>query len=148
MIIDSVDNILMYEPLVKGFSKGVKAALGIESKADGRYEFEGGYFMIQTGETKRMEEGTFEAHRKYIDIQILLDGCEELVWSDIRNLNTSVPYDEKKDVERLDGKKDHHMLISKGMFYIAFPHDGHKAVSHIEEKHLYKKVVIKIPVIK
>ena len=52
--------------------------------------------------------------------------------SDISELNTVNEYDSIKDAERLDGDKSHNMLISKGMFYIAFPHDGHKPVSHIK----------------
>lgn len=148
MIIDSIDHILMYEPLVKGLSEGVAAVFNMESIQEGRHEFEGGYFLVQTGETQSMEEGTFEAHRKYVDIQILLEGCEELAWSDISNLNVSIPYNAEKDVERLDGVKNHHMLISKGMFYIVFPHDGHKAVSHSMQKNRYKKIVLKIPVTK
>ena len=33
-----------------------------------------------------------------------------------------------------------------GMFYIAFPHDGHKPVSHTDEPHSFTKIVMKIPV--
>ena len=145
MIIDSIDNILMYEPVTKGLSVGMQALSEMISLQDGRYEFEGGFFMVQSGETKSLKEGSFEAHRKYIDVQILIEGCEELAWSEISQLTTTIPYREEADIERLEGNTDHHMLISKGMFYIAFPHDGHKAVSHTEEKHSYKKVVMKLP---
>jgi biofilm protein TabA len=144
MIIDSIDNILMYEPIAKGLKVGVQTMSEMTSLQEGRYEFEGGFFTVQSGETKSLNEGSFEAHRKYIDVQILLEGCEELAWSDICNLETMIPYHAETDIERLDGKKDHHILISKGMFYIVFPHDGHKAVSHTEEKHKFKKIVMKL----
>lgn len=49
----------------------------------GRYEFDGGYFMVQKGTTRPLEEGTFEAHRRYIDVQIVVEGSEELAWEDL-----------------------------------------------------------------
>ena len=102
--------------------------------------------MVQTGETKPLLEGTFEAHRKYVDVQILVEGKEEIAWSDVSDLKISIPYDLKKDAERLDGDKDHHILIKEGMFYMAFPNDGHKPVSHTQKKHTFTKIVMKLPV--
>jgi len=32
------------------------------------------------------------------------------------------------------------------MFYMAFPHDGHKPVSHTKEQQAYTKIVMKLPV--
>lgn len=93
-----------------------------------------------------MEEGTYEAHRRYIDVQILLKGCEELAWEDIKELTTAVPYNPDKDQERLNGSKEHVILISEGMFYAVFPHDGHKAVSHTNRQHNYVKAVMKLPI--
>lgn len=146
MIIDHIDNIMFYESLLPNLAAGMKAIEALESREVGRYEFEGGYFMIQQGVTKPLEEGTFEAHRKYIDVQIILDGAEELAWDKLENLTTVIPYNPEKDAERLDGAKDHVMLISKGMFYAAYPHDGHKPVSHTTEQHSFLKVVLKLPV--
>lgn len=39
-----------------------------------------------------------------------------------------------------------HMLITKDMFYIAYPHDGHKAVSHVDGKNTFTKIILKLPV--
>ncbi len=132
MIVDKIDNILFYKPMVNNLEAGINAINEVDNLEEGKYTFEGGYFMIQKGHTKPMEEGTFEAHRKYVDVQIVIEGSEEIAWADISELNTVNEYDSIKDAERLDGDKSHNMLISKGMFYIAFPHDGHKPVSHIK----------------
>jgi biofilm protein TabA len=148
MIIDSYNHIQVYRDILPYMDEGIEALkeLGDDLQPGSRHEFKHGYFMIQEGDTKPMEEGAYEAHRKYIDVQILLDGEEEIAWSDIKDLETSVPYDEEKDAERLTGPKHHHILISKGMFWAAFPRDAHRPVSHTRHPHHYRKVVMKLPV--
>lgn len=146
MIIDKLDNIMLYEPMLKNLAAGLKAVQDLEPLEVGKYSFEGGYFMVQKGETRPIEEGTFEAHRKYADVQIVMEGSEEVAWADIKDLELQMPYDPQKDAERFDGDKSHHILISEGMFYAAFPHDGHKPVSHTEKKLQFTKIVMKLPV--
>ena len=65
MIIDYLENIGTYRPILPGVDAGLKAAAALgEDPAVGRYEFEGGYFMVQEGETRPVSDGDFEAHRK------------------------------------------------------------------------------------
>ena len=144
MIIDRIKNIEYYESILPGLKNGLNTLRLLPPQEVGRYEFEGGFLMIQEGTTKPMSEGTFEAHRKYVDVQIMLHGCEELAWEEYDLLNSLVPYNEEKDQERLDGERNHSMLISAGMFFAAFPQDGHKAVSHTDEQHHYRKAVMKL----
>ena len=146
MIIDNLDNIMFYENIVSNLALGVEVIKSVKNLEVGRYDFDGGYFMVQKGETKPMNEGTFEAHRKYVDVQIIVEGSEEVAWADICDLTTEVPYDSEKDSERFSGDLSHSMKISAGMFYMAFPHDGHKPVSHTEKKQSFTKIVMKLPV--
>ncbi len=148
MIIDRIENIEYYEFLLPGLKNGLKTLRKLPAHEVGRYEFEGGFLMIQEGDTMPMEEGTFEAHRKYIDVQIMLHGCEEVAWEEYGKLATEIPYNGEKDQERLSGAKDHKILISEEMFFAAFPQDGHKAVSHSDKPHHYKKVVMKLRILK
>lgn len=145
MIIDNIRNISLYKKLVPGLEKGLAA---IEDKYNeiGRYEFDGGFFMVQAGKTKPMDEGFFEAHRKYVDVQMVLEGSEEIAWSDLQDLKEEIAYNPEKDALYFSGSTIHNMKVSKGMFYIAFPHDGHKAVRHIGNQQEFKKIVIKLPV--
>lgn len=146
MIIDKLDNIRMYGGLLNHLENGLQAMEALRIPEVGRYDFDGGYFMVQKGTTKPLTEGTFEAHRKYVDIQIILEGSEEVAWQDITDLATSIEYNPEKDAERLTGKLDHVIKISEGMFYAAFPHDGHKPVSHTTEQQSFTKIVMKLPV--
>ena len=148
MIIDHIDHIMEYEPLLPNLKAGMEAIAhaGGGDLVVGRYEFDGGYFMVQKGTTRPIGDGTFEAHRKYIDVQILIEGSEELAWEDLRKLETAVPYQQEKDAERLTGAREHVMRITKGMFYAAFPRDGHQPVSHTQEEQQFVKIVMKLPV--
>lgn len=149
MIIDKISNAGFYGSFVKGLDAGMEAIKPFLDQKDpeiGRHEFDGGYFMIQKGQTKPIEEGTFEAHRKYIDVQIILDGSEEVAWAEIGDCTTAIEYNPEKDAERLEGDRSHHMLISAGMFYLVWPHDVHKPVSHTKEQQSFTKIVMKLPV--
>ncbi len=82
------------------------------------------FYMIQEYETKDIEEGNFEAHDKYIDIQYVLNGDELIGYAPRMFLNTAEEYDASKDKIILKGKEERHRL-TEGMFAIYFPEDGH-----------------------
>lgn len=145
MIIDKAENICFYKSLLNNLENALKAVQALGDFEPGRYVFDGGgYFMVQRGETKPMEEGDYEAHKKFVDVQILVEGSEEIAWADISDLK-EMGYDEEKDKAALSGAAEHTMKIGAGMCWIAFPHDGHKAVRHTEISQSYTKIVIKLP---
>lgn len=146
MIVDSIQHIRDYEALLPCLEQGLVAMGDASGLEPGRYEFEGGFFLVQEGDTTPLDQGTFEAHRKFIDVQFLLEGAEEIAWQEYGDLTCAIAYDEASDKERLDGGREHHLLVSEGMFWAAFPHDGHKAIAHVDAPHHYRKVVMKLPV--
>ena len=147
MIIDHIKNIQLYDKLLPGLGKAYTLAAEMaKGQEDGRYEFEDGFFLIQTGHTKPMAEGNFEAHRKYADIQIVIAGSEDVAWAELSDLQEEIAYNPEKDALYLSGATTHHMNIGKDMFYIAFPHDGHRPVRHIDKQQSFKKIVLKLPV--
>lgn len=147
MIIDRLDRLMFYESLAPHLADGIKKMKELGEEAEsGKYFFEGGFLLVQRGETKPMEEGTFEAHRKWIDVQIVLKGSEEMAWLPYDELTTEIPYNPDKDAERLNGPKTHTMKITEGMFYICYPTDGHKPVSHTTSQQSFMKIVMKLPV--
>lgn len=146
MIIDKVENIQIYSGLLNNLEQGLEAVKALpDNAADGKYEFEGGFFMLQSGVTKPMEEGLFEAHRQYADVQIVLEGCEEAAWADCKNLQADGEYNSQTDKAMYSGQPEMLFKATAGMCYIAFPHDAHKAVRHTAAQHTYKKVVMKLP---
>ena len=91
------------------------------------------------------EEQRFEVHRKYLDIQIIVDGMEYVEYADIKDLETKVPFDEGKDLELLSGSGSK-IRITPDMFYILYPSDGHKPCCHENAPTTYKKVLAKIKI--
>ncbi len=145
MFIDSIDRVMKYEAVLPLLARGMEAIRSHAELAEGRYEFDGGFFLVQKGSTRPIQEGNYEAHRKYIDVQILMEGSEEVAWEDIRKLKTVIPYDPEKDAERLIGDREHVMKITEGMFYAAFPEDAHQPISHTSEPQNFTKIVLKLP---
>lgn len=149
MIIDDFKHIELYSSMLPNLDKGLTAIKEAQEKGglnEGTYTFQGGFFKVQKGVTKAFTEGTFEAHKKYIDVQILLDGSEEIAWKDLGDLTEVIPYDEEKDAARYNGTFEHSIMINKGMFWAAFPHDGHKAISHSGKQHNFTKIILKLPI--
>ncbi len=148
MILDCIKHIRNY----KGISKHMDTAIDFLIENDlsemnvGKYIIDGDnvYYMIQEYETKNIEDGKFEAHRKYIDIQLVLRGREFIGYAPEASLNPVSDYDAVKDKIILEGKEELHRL-DEGMFGIYFPNDGHKP-SINDEKAMVKKVVLKVKV--
>jgi len=149
MIIDEIKNIALYRAMLPGIDAGLAALEKLGTHPEiGRYEFDGGYFMVQEG-TTNPAEGDFEAHRKYIDVQIILEGEETVFWTDIANLKTSEAYDEAADKEMLsetDPQKIRVDVMKAGTAWAAFPQDAHKPGRHTAAPSAYRKVVMKLPV--
>lgn len=147
MILDKIENLALYQTLLPCLEEGLAAVRALGSDPEvGRYEFEGGFFMVQEGDTRPVEDGDYEAHRKYLDVQLVLSGKELVVWEDKKELQTSQEYDGEKDKEMFSGKAGCAFVVEAGMCWIAFPHDCHKACRHQAKPWHYKKVVLKLPV--
>ena len=147
MIIDSIANWKSYKGLLPDFEQSMNFALSLSDAAPGRYDCaalpEGQvYALVQEGQTKPREEGRIEAHRRYADVQILLEGGETVCYSDIEGLAIAVPY--KDDIVVYQGAGQP-IAIPKGMFYVALPQDGHMPCRHLgEQPNAYRKIVLKI----
>jgi biofilm protein TabA len=113
---------------------------------NGRYELKKGmYATISEGDTVLLEERSFEAHRKYLDLQYLFSGAERMAWAHIQELEQTVPYDAEKDCAFYAGMGTT-VSVKPGSFYILFPSDGHKCCCHRQDQKHYRKIVVKIPV--
>jgi YhcH/YjgK/YiaL family protein len=114
-----------------------------DAPAPARFDFPGGYLMLQEGVTKGIDEGDYEAHRLYLDVQVLMEGEETVVWSDISTLQLSMPYDPEKDKAMYVGEGSS-MTLRPGTCYVCWPEDGHKACRHTVQPTCYRKAVIKL----
>lgn len=148
MIVDRIDRSASYNGIVPEFKEAMEFALGLADKPVGTYQYdklpEGTVFaMVQEGETRSFEDGMIEAHRKYMDVQIMLEGGETVYYADIDGLTETVPY--KEDIVFYE-KAGQPARIEKGMFYLALPHDGHLPSCHLDSPGKFRKIVLKIRV--
>lgn len=149
MIKDSIKQAQTY------FSLGcdIKKALlylqqnNLSNTQNGKYEIEQDkiFAIVQDYQTKQKETAKLEAHKKYIDIQFIIKGKEQLGCTHIDNTSISIPYDEEKDIMFLDGNCDF-LTAEQGDFLIFFPHDAHMPSLAIDKPSYVKKVVIKIKI--
>jgi YhcH/YjgK/YiaL family protein len=96
--------------------------------------------------TKPVEEKKAEYHRKYIDLQIILSGCERFGYADISRCTEKIPYDSEKEAGFVTGILDFCTLY-EGSFAIFFPNDVHMPGVKMESGAAgVKKAVFKIPV--
>ena len=144
MILDKIENIKMYIPLVPAIANCHNIITHPEQVKETKY-FEGGYVSLYKGYTREEQSAYFESHKKYIDIQYILKGSEELEWNTIKNLELNGEYREDIDMQFYKGTGSH-IVVNEGMFHIHFPSDGHKSLFHrIEEKYI-NKLTFKIEV--
>jgi YhcH/YjgK/YiaL family protein len=112
----------------------------------GKYEIDGLnlYAMLQQYDTKPKNQGVWEAHRSYIDLQAVLHGTEILGYANIARLTPGV-YDLTKDFLPLFGEGDF-LTLQSGSFVLLFPEDAHMPGIAPGSPLPVRKIVIKIAV--
>lgn len=111
----------------------------------GRYDLSDGVY-VNVEEYTTKDSASFEAHRKYIDIQYLAKGKEYIYVSpyEPEKQTEITPYDETKDIEFFDKNDYKKQLLTSDNFLVFFPSDGHKPCMKVDENEQVKKVVVKI----
>ncbi|MDD3089629.1 MAG: YhcH/YjgK/YiaL family protein [Candidatus Omnitrophica bacterium] len=95
---------------------------------EGRHKIHGDdiFVIIARSEGVGKEKARLEAHRKYIDIQMPLEGEDVIGWSPITSVKEGVQaYDEKKDIEFFTGAPETWIDLKTGKFAVFFPFDCH-----------------------
>ena len=117
------------------------------STPDGRHEIDGDNIFAMTAayNTKDANDLKFEAHKKYIDIQLLLGGREFLDVSLDGQLDIDTPYSDENDA-MLFGPPNRFtsVLLEPGNFVVLYPDDIHRPGRMIEEPKKVRKMVIKV----
>ena len=150
MILDQLENLDCY----RGISKSLDIAIEYLQKTDlkgltnGSHQVDGDRVLanVMTYETKRPEEGKFEAHRKYLDIQVVLEGEERCCCTPLSLTTELDPFDADKDVVFLVGPRQTTMQLNPDNFAVFFPQDAHMPSLNMDEKYTVHKVVMKVAV--
>lgn len=148
MIHDKIENIDLYSEIP------VDAAAYIKNLSNdiscGKYYVNQDIFVnIDEYLPRRFENCKFEAHKKYIDIQIVLQGCEYLDYTLSESLEVDIPYDTEKDIAFFTEPDLHvnRVVLELGNFVLLYPHEAHKPqIRAFDGPQEVKKAVVKIPV--
>ena len=102
--------------------------------------------------TKKENEKFWESHKKYLDVQIMINGNEKVAISNIRNMEVK-SFDSEKDLVILEGEKEFDLVMKTGDVLVFFPNDVHKPELNISEtdnsgsiRKIVTKVVFKIKI--
>jgi len=112
----------------------------------GRLELDGSrlYVLVQAYQSKLPEQGKWEAHRRYIDLQYVAEGCEQIGYAHLSRLALG-DYNPEKDFQALTGQGDF-ITLNAGDFMLLFPQDAHMPGMALGESAPVKKIVVKIAV--
>ncbi len=145
MIIDKLSNAKLYEGLHPRLKKGLQYLQenDLNALAPGKYEIEGDkvFVLIQEYETKQIEEGRYESHYQYTDIQCMVQGEEKMGYTTLDNVKLAEEIKEN-DIMFYEGEGDL-FLVQAGSFAIFTPQDAHMPAICIDQPKKIKKALIK-----
>ena len=147
MILDKIEHSALYAPISPRIAKALAWLREADVKAlpAGRHDIDGDaiYALVQDIVTKPAEEGVWEAHRRYLDIQSPVTGHERIGYAPLEALTVTRPYDEAGDYCLLSGDGVLQRL-TPGMFAMLLPQDGHMPGIAADEPRAIRKVVVKV----
>ena len=110
-----------------------------------RMELQGSdlYVTRFTYETIPDEESFFEAHLRYLDIHIMVDGSERVEIAPPETL-TQFEQNEANDFYACRGEGRYKLILSPGDFLVVFPGDAHKIKMRVDGPETVTKVVFKV----
>lgn len=148
MILDILDNSSRYRNLHKGFDKAFDflSQPDLNTMSPGKYEIDGDrvFAFISSDDGIKKEDTVLEVHRKYIDIQMVLDGFDDIGWLPLAQCSQPTgEYDTEEDIRYYRDAANTWLALRPGFFAVFFPEDAHMPL--ISDGKILK-VVVKIAV--
>ncbi|MGB8518131.1 MAG: YhcH/YjgK/YiaL family protein [Gallionella sp.] len=102
------------------------------------------FVIVENTRARKREEAKLEAHRKYIDIQLVLQGVDEMGWKPLADCHQPLSeYDEERDIRFFADTPDKWIVTPAYHFCIFFPEDAH---APLVGSGAIRKVIFKIAV--
>lgn len=148
MILDVLENAHRYLALHEEFAKAFDFLLRPDLKdlPVGKYEIDADriYAIVSKEHGRRKEDALLETHEKYIDIQLVLAGTDDMGWKP-KSLckHPFGEYNQKNDEQIFTDEPDAWLSTKSGAFAIFFPEDAHMPLISSGQIH---KVIVKVAV--
>lgn len=147
MIFDHIDNIGNYIGISKNLDDAIFLIQNhkLETAELGKVVIREDqlFYLVQAYETKPFDRVNLEAHLKYIDLQLMVEGNEMMAYGNTNALQLQTPYNESIDAQFFSGEVQK-IHVKKDCFAIFFPNDAHQPGLAMDVSQAVKKVVVKI----
>lgn len=147
MIIDHISHADHYLNISPGIAAGLKflKTLDFDSLQPGRNDIDGDslFVMIQQYSTRFPDDGKWESHRRYADIQFVVEGEEQMGYAPLESMTVKTGYVAERDCTIYEGAGDF-IRFRKGDFGIFFPQDVHMPSIAVDQPAAVKKAVVKV----
>lgn len=120
----------------------------LKSLADGRYQLEGEKWFYNIGDsiTSPIHDRHTEFHKKYLDIQLILDG-EEIIRYGLNDCSSDSYFEKKPDLFILEQPLlTNSIHLKEGDFATFYPGEPHQALCMVDTPKKVRKAVFKVPV--
>jgi YhcH/YjgK/YiaL family protein len=148
MIIDRIKNASLYFGVHERLAAGLRwlQAQDAAKLTPGRHELDGSnlFVLVSEYETKPKDQGKWEAHKRYFDIQYLIEGREAIGYAELGACKLGT-YDEAKDLQPIAEAPGDFLNLRAGMFMILAPQDAHMpGLAAMGSPEQVKKAVVKV----
>lgn len=96
-------------------------------------------------QTATEDERQWEAHQKFIDIQMMIEGEEWIGYQDIKKMKKG-EYQSEDDYLPVSGNKSFDLLLKEKRILILYPEDAHKTGITLDKSNQVTKIVFKVKV--
>lgn len=96
-------------------------------------------------ETTSADNRFWEAHRKYLDVHVMLNGEEQIDLNFIENMKQD-EFVEADDFLPLHGEMNSFVTLRAGDFLICYPHDAHRTAVAVTKPEKIKKAIFKVKI--
>ncbi len=102
------------------------------------------FAIVEACRGRTRAEAKLECHRRYIDIQLVLEGIDEMGWKPLREcVEPATDYDAVRDIRFFGDSPSSWIATPPGSFCLFFPDDAH---APLVSEGTIRKVVLKIAV--
>jgi len=102
------------------------------------------FAIVEACSGRTRAEAKLECHRRYIDIQLVLEGVDEMGWKPLAEcVDPVTEYDSARDIRFFKDAPASWIATPPGSFCLFFPDDAH---APLVSDALIRKVVVKIAV--
>ena len=118
----------------------------LKALAPGKHALQGEqlFAIVEACAGRTRSEAQLECHRRYIDIQLVLEGVDEMGWKSVAEcVDPATDYDNARDIRFFNDAPASWITTPPGSFCLFFPDDAH---APLVSAGAIRKVVVKIAV--